>query len=640
MRRKKKNRQKHPTLSLCMIVKNEEQYIEQCLESVKPCVGEIVVVDTGSTDKTVDIALAHGAKVYHHPWEDDFSKHQNQSVDYATGNWILQMDGDEALDKSGCRMLREVIKESEADAFLVSIHSYFNQGTSCSRESKIRLFRNRSSIRYEGIVHKQLRGYRYPKVSPLIIHHFGYDLKPGAMKKKSARTIALLMKQIEAEPDNYWHRHNLAVCYATDFCFKEAMDTAEKALALAHKQESQNHNLLWTYYVLSSAAFKLNDLAAAEKYANAAIHRSADHLDSYFLLTLIYHVQKRWDELETAANNYISTLNHLNRSPERFMHMMIHSANELWRIKLALADFHLHRGDETSAETELQAAISQTPIKCQCYRLISNIYRENGNLDLAEAYCQKAWDTGDRGVEYQMSRAKIQEQKGDQKAYFNTLNKIKKMDIDQVEILAEVGKADLISGCYSDAASVFERIIDISGPDHDALINLSLAYKYTDRQDDAIRCNKHALEIQSNSLHALTNLGHLYFETGDVDNAIAVYQRAHDMEPDALDVSLRLASSYLYQGKANECVALCDRLLEKLQMPRNITLSRKEDLALIFGLIGTGLDNVGSRQLAREAIKIAAELDPAFIENFEKDPHEIQTTLNLIDSETKHPGFH
>ena len=72
-------------ISLCMIVKDEERFLPQCLNSVKGYVDEIIVVDTGSTDRTVDIAKRYGAKIYHHPWENDFSKHRNLSISNATG---------------------------------------------------------------------------------------------------------------------------------------------------------------------------------------------------------------------------------------------------------------------------------------------------------------------------------------------------------------------------------------------------------------------------------------------------------------------------------------------------------------------------------------------------------------------------
>jgi cellulose synthase/poly-beta-1,6-N-acetylglucosamine synthase-like glycosyltransferase len=80
---------KKPTISLCMMVKNEEKFLPQCLDSVRNYVDEIIIVDTGSTDRTVEIAEKYTDKIYFHPWEEDFSKHRNQSISYATGDWIF-----------------------------------------------------------------------------------------------------------------------------------------------------------------------------------------------------------------------------------------------------------------------------------------------------------------------------------------------------------------------------------------------------------------------------------------------------------------------------------------------------------------------------------------------------------------------
>ena len=90
-------RQNIPKLSLCMIVKNEEKLLPGCLESAKDFVDEIIIVDTGSTDKTIEIAKQYNAKIYEHPWENNFSKHRNQSISYATSDWILYLDADEEL---------------------------------------------------------------------------------------------------------------------------------------------------------------------------------------------------------------------------------------------------------------------------------------------------------------------------------------------------------------------------------------------------------------------------------------------------------------------------------------------------------------------------------------------------------------
>ena len=81
------------TVSLCMIVKNEEAYLADCLASAKPFVDEMVIVDTGSTDRTVEIAERFGAKVFHFPWCDDFAAARNESLRHASGDWILVLGG-------------------------------------------------------------------------------------------------------------------------------------------------------------------------------------------------------------------------------------------------------------------------------------------------------------------------------------------------------------------------------------------------------------------------------------------------------------------------------------------------------------------------------------------------------------------
>ena len=105
-----------PTLSCCMIVRNEEQFLLQCLESIKDVVDEIIVVDTGSADRTVQIAGEFGAKVYHHPWNNDFSEARNVSLSYATCDWILIMDADEELEQEDGPLLLSLLKSDEYNA--------------------------------------------------------------------------------------------------------------------------------------------------------------------------------------------------------------------------------------------------------------------------------------------------------------------------------------------------------------------------------------------------------------------------------------------------------------------------------------------------------------------------------------------
>ena len=89
-----------PTISLCMIVKNEEKHIARCLDSVAELVDEIIIVDTGSTDRTVEIASNYTAKVYSHPWTDDFSEARNYSFSKASMDYCMWMDADDILQQT------------------------------------------------------------------------------------------------------------------------------------------------------------------------------------------------------------------------------------------------------------------------------------------------------------------------------------------------------------------------------------------------------------------------------------------------------------------------------------------------------------------------------------------------------------
>lgn len=108
-----------------MIVKNEEKYLDDCLKSVKGAVQQIVIIDTGSTDGTVEIAKKYKADVHHFKWIDDFSAARNESIKYASGDWILWMDADERLKPDSVSRLKKLLKpEKKAVAYIIQIHNF------------------------------------------------------------------------------------------------------------------------------------------------------------------------------------------------------------------------------------------------------------------------------------------------------------------------------------------------------------------------------------------------------------------------------------------------------------------------------------------------------------------------------------
>ncbi|MBW2067090.1 MAG: glycosyltransferase family 2 protein, partial [Deltaproteobacteria bacterium] len=151
-----KRKDRRPFLSVCMIVRNEERHLERCLKSIKGIADEIIVVDTGSGDRTVSIAKKYTKRIYFHPWKDSFSEARNHYLGYARGEWIFQIDADEELVQEDIPTLREAIKEDGIDAIMVQIVSHFKNGKGRGIHSVERVFRNNGVIHYEGRVHNRL----------------------------------------------------------------------------------------------------------------------------------------------------------------------------------------------------------------------------------------------------------------------------------------------------------------------------------------------------------------------------------------------------------------------------------------------------------------------------------------------------
>jgi len=228
------------TISACMIVKNEEHNLPRCLASIKPFVDEIIVVDTGSTDKSIEIAESYGAKVYHHPWENDFSKHRNQSISYATCDWILIVDADEEFffGPDSIHSIKEnalpfIERENNAAAILLKD---MQNGRVQMKFSTVRFFK-RGKVHYEKIVHNHAVVKGIAPVIPetmVYMHHYGYDLTPEKKQEKFDRSVGLLKKRLEQNPSDY-------PCYFTFSSFMLSIsDTRKPPSMVKHISSTKN----------------------------------------------------------------------------------------------------------------------------------------------------------------------------------------------------------------------------------------------------------------------------------------------------------------------------------------------------------------------------------------------------------------
>jgi glycosyltransferase involved in cell wall biosynthesis/tetratricopeptide (TPR) repeat protein len=208
-----------PTISLCMIVRDEERVLAACLQSVRPFVDEIIVVDTGSTDRTVAIAQEHGARVFHFAWCDDFSAARNQSLRHATGEWIFWMDADDTIPADCGAKLRELaeLAEERTTGFLMQVHIPPAPGEDgFTIVDHVKLFRNLPELRFEGRIHEQIlepihrSGGRVER-SDLHVVHSGYDYSPAGQQKKRERDLLLLQKDLDERPGHPFVLFNIGM---------------------------------------------------------------------------------------------------------------------------------------------------------------------------------------------------------------------------------------------------------------------------------------------------------------------------------------------------------------------------------------------------------------------------------------------
>ena len=204
-----------------MIVRNEERDLGRCLASVTGVVDEIVVVDTGSTDRTAAIAAAYGARLLAHAWRDDFSAARNCALEHATGRWILVLDADEVLECEGGAAVRMVIRHSACDGLRVRMRNVQRPDDLCAYSDcrLTRLFRNRAEYRYEGTVHEQIApailrvGGTLGDAELTVVHHgYARRVAQGACDR-AARNVRLLKRALSATPDDAYLHYQMGVTY-------------------------------------------------------------------------------------------------------------------------------------------------------------------------------------------------------------------------------------------------------------------------------------------------------------------------------------------------------------------------------------------------------------------------------------------
>jgi len=554
-----------PTLSVCMIVKNEEQFLARCLDSVATVADEIIVVDTGSTDSTVDIARRYTDRVYHHTWRDSFSEARNASLSYATCDWILQIDADEELYREDIPLLRRTLAEvhgrAEVNAVLMPILNELSGGRVAKHYFK-RLFR-RGKAHFEGIVHNQLIHEGAAATGAEIrIRHYGYNLTDEQMEAKLARSERLLLRQTEERPEDTFAWMNLIrnwrnqgrldevvreglrvadspqampVTRQTILCDVVACLAAqrrlEKALAVGRRVLKENPKHLDLLFLCGVASYESGDMREALGFFRRYLAVKAEEERrgaTYTGLILDYYdaVADAWlyiGRIHECEGRTAEAIGAYRRSMEH---------NErLGDAYVALAALHSSAGELDLAQQVLNRGVTACPDGVRLWLMLGDCCRSCGQYDESLAAFRRALElVPDNGAPWFGSALTLMRQERWDQALECLGRAEVAMGPSTALLLARV-RAEVATGRLHEAEQTLESLLGRPLSDGEVLLVAREAISV-----GAYERGKRALELylqdHPKDLSALLDVATCYAKMGRYEAALEGYRAAAEVAPD------------------------------------------------------------------------------------------------------------
>lgn len=279
-------------LSFVMMVKDESKNLKKCLESLNPIMEEIdselIIVDTGSEDNTVEIARQYTDKIYCHTWNNDFSSMRNTSINYAKGEWIFVIDGDEVIENP-----QELIdffksnKSQKCHTGMITIKSYFEENNDLSYGTTLinRLFKNSKNFKYIGVIHEQPKFQLPVHQLNLTLIHYGYmSTDKELMEEKFKRNIKIIKSELEKDKDNIYYSHQLFQSYGMHKNYKQALKASINTYEILKKKKLNPIGCMYVHLDLISAYYWNGKFKEAEKYCKEALKISDEYIDIYYIL--------------------------------------------------------------------------------------------------------------------------------------------------------------------------------------------------------------------------------------------------------------------------------------------------------------------------------------------------------------------
>jgi glycosyltransferase involved in cell wall biosynthesis len=394
-------------ISICMMVKNEEKNLERCLDSLKvflddPLV-ELIIIDTGSTDKTVDIAKKYTSKLYFHEWNNNFSEMRNISISYATGKWLFLIDGDECLEdpiKTFKLLIENDLENYNTIQFNIKSYLNMSEDSNYSVLPQPRVFRNDGTFRYEGTVHNQ-PVFKTPILeTDIIVEHYGYiSTDKELMERKFHRTATILEEELKKNPNNPYYQYQLAASYSMYGDFKKTLEEIRKAYKIIEKSSKKEKRLhIYMYGTYVRTTFTNNEFNETIRICKEGIELQPEHLDLYFVLANAFLVTGERTKAIQNFNKYIDLLNNydnLSISKDSSIIMYNLDSQSIYNAYFNVASYYYDNKEFKKAYKYLKTLenkpdknnlMCKTLIKLELYNELKLYYNELNDRDLTKKF--------------------------------------------------------------------------------------------------------------------------------------------------------------------------------------------------------------------------------------------------------------
>jgi glycosyltransferase involved in cell wall biosynthesis len=602
-----------------MMVKDEEALLPQCLESIKEAVDEIIVVDTGSTDRTVEIAKSYGAKIYHHPWENNFSKHRNQSISYASQDWILIMDADEAFFYEDAPKLKRILRETHADFLYLQCYDLEKTGKVHGVFNQVRLFRNSLDMNYTSRVHNQLQTVGKGEYSKLRFRHFGYGLSPDKMEEKHKRTTSLLLQSIREDPENPYYHHQLAASYSMHREFEKAIEEGELALALMREKGLKSIYFVNVYYAVAQGCFALGDLDRAESVCREALDFFELDLNAYHFLAAICYMKKDLSACKEMSWKYLELHQMFEDYPEKMQDIYFNSYDKRHEIYYGMACIHFLEKDFEKAEEYFQRAFEDEGKPTEMAKKISLFYLEQSMEKNALKWLDTAYDVGCRDVILLEKLKAYYVDHGGLPGAFTKMKGLLDTYPSWGAVWTLIGDIQTELKDIPKAVESYEKSVTLDPTLKDTHMKLSSSYEQLGDIDKAITSSLKVSKLSEDDKSIHLRLAKLYILKQHLQEAAEYLERAGDeglSEMEKHKKSLLGVTLCWLTGDVENLITNLEQVMAALDMNTNMMIDTAEELGHLIYEISERFCSMQQWQLAEMAFRIATQIAP---EKFDVD---------------------